>query len=153
MPEAIAKEPLAEIVCTASGRALSGPQGKLDAGHEARWIQAVLAREGVALDEIDMVLSGANGFTPIDTQYRAVVSALEVQIGRPVRHGAYKHLCGEFHAASAFGAAMAVGLVAGRVNPSALLAPNGDCRTVLLYTLSETGTRAITCLRRPERKV
>ncbi|MBT3191329.1 MAG: hypothetical protein HN341_02115 [Verrucomicrobia bacterium] len=150
MPEAHAESRLAELVCTATGRFFLTPEAHLDADREALWVEAILAEKGVSLDQIDLVLSGANGFAAVDDMYRAVVDALGARLGQSIRHGAYKHLCGEFQAASAFGMAVAVGLLTDRVSPSALLAPEGDCRVVVLYTLSESGTRAVTCIRRPE---
>jgi 3-oxoacyl-(acyl-carrier-protein) synthase len=150
-PETVARRPLAELVCTATGRFPRAADGGVDAHREALWIEQELAKANLTLGEVDLLLSGANGYAPLDDLYRSVVTALNASRGGDtLRHGAYKHLCGEYHAASAFGMALAVGLVGGRVSPAALLAPEGDCRVVLLYTLSETGTHALTCIRRVE---
>ena len=66
--------------------------------------------------------------------YSAVVAALSARAGRKLEHQTYKQLCGEFHAASAFGFSAALDLVR-----------NGR-RGVLLYTLSPRGAKAICCL-------
>ena len=43
--------------------------------------------------------------------YSAVAAALSARAGRTLEHQTYKQLCGEFHAASAFGFSVAVDLV------------------------------------------
>jgi hypothetical protein len=58
------------------------------------------------------------------------------RVGRVVEHQTYKQLCGEFHAASAFGFSVAV-----------KLANERQCG-VLLYTLSVRGGKAL-CLVQP----
>jgi 3-oxoacyl-(acyl-carrier-protein) synthase len=100
-----------------------------DAEHEADWIAAA-----VDLTAVDVILSGAKGSPALDANYAAVVAALSAHVGRPLEHQTYKQLCGEFHAASAFGFSVAVELVRqGR-------------RGVLLYTLSPRGAKAICCV-------
>ena len=140
---------LAEVSCISFGRYAVDDRAKIDADREALWIEGELASQGVSLSKIDMVLSGANGLPSLDDMYVAVMAALERRAGRRIRHGCYKHLCGEYHSASAFGMAMAVGLVSQSVAPEALLSSGGDCRTVLLYTLSGEGAHAMTCILRP----
>ena len=140
---------LAEVSCTAFGRFARNEQHEIDAAREAEWIENVLANQGVSLQQVDMVLSGANGRDSLDNMYVAVLTAIGQRAGGKIRHGCYKHLCGEYHTASAFGLVMAVGLVSGHVSPADLLASPGDCRVVLLYTLSPEGTRAITCVCQP----
>ena len=137
---------LAEVRCVSFGRFALDEQGKIAADAEAEWIEGELVNHGVSLKQIDMVLSGANGLPALDERYVAVVTALGRRAGRLIRHGGYKHLCGDYHTASAFGMAMAVGLVSQRVSPDAMLSSGGECRVVLLYTLSGEGTRAITCV-------
>lgn len=141
---------LAEIACIAFGRFAVEERSGIAAEQEAEWIERELADQGIDLKQIDLVLSGANGRPSLDAMYTAVVAALGRRAGREIRHGGYKHLCGEYHTASAFGMAMAVGLVSQRVAPEVLLSPGGDCRVVLLYTLSGEGTHAITCIARAE---
>ena len=100
-----------------------------DAEREADWIAAA-----VDLKSVDVVLSGAKGWPALDANYAAVAAALSKRAGRALEHQTYKQLCGEFHAASAFGFSVAVNLVRqGR-------------RGVLLYTLSPRGAKAICCV-------
>ena len=100
-----------------------------DAQREVDWIAAA-----VDLSAIDVILSGAGGWPALDSMYTAVASALSVRAGRKLEHQTYKQLCGEFHAASAFGFSVALD----RVRKSR--------RGVLLYTLSLRGGKAICCL-------
>jgi hypothetical protein len=102
-----------------------------DAQREADWIAAA-----VDLSAIDVVLSGAGGWPALDSMYAAVASALSSRAGHKLEHQTYKQLCGEFHAASAFGFSVALD----RVRKSS--------RGVLLYTLSLRGGKAICCLQR-----
>jgi len=144
-----ADDVLAEVSSVCTGRFATDEQGAIDATREADWIESVLARQGVALNQLDLILSGANGEVSLDKMYVNVVAAVERRAEKSIRHGCYKHLCGEYHAASAFGMAMAVGLVSGNVLPIDLHSSAGDCRFVLLYTLSSKGTRAMTCISKP----
>ncbi len=142
---------LAEICAVACGRFAMDAAGQIDSKNEATWIESRLAAHNIALSDIDMIISGANGEPVLDARYVAVVQALGRRSGAAnIRHGTYKHLCGDYHSASAFGMAMAVGVVSGHVSPKALLATDGACRLVLLYTLSDDGTRAMTCVRHME---
>jgi 3-oxoacyl-(acyl-carrier-protein) synthase len=100
-----------------------------DAGREADWIATSVDMTG-----IDVVLSGAKGWPTLDAKYAAVVVALSERVGRNLEHQTYKHLCGEFHSASAFGFSVAVDMVRrGR-------------HGVLLYTLSLRGGKAVCCV-------
>lgn len=100
-----------------------------DAEREADWIAS-----SVDLTAVDVVLSGAKGWPTLDAKYAAVIAALSARAGRTLEHQTYKQLCGEFHAASAYGFSVAVELMRqGR-------------RGVLLYTLSPRGAKAICCV-------
>ena len=70
---------------------------------------------------------------------QAVLAALATRAGRKLEHQTYKQLCGEFHAASAFGFSVAVKLV------------HQGQRGVLLYTLSPRGAKAVCCVQ-PENR-
>jgi hypothetical protein len=93
---------------------------------EADWIASA-----VELKAVDVFLSGAKGWPALDPCYESVVSALSLRAARPIAHQTYKQLCGEFHAASAFGFSVAVDLV------------RRGARGVLLYTLSLRGAKAL----------
>ena len=97
-----------------------------DAKREAEWIAA-----NVDLSKISVIMSGARGFRQLNPLYESVVTALNERGGKPLEHQTYKQLCGEFHAASAFGFSLAV-----------KLAQERQCG-VLLYTLSQHGAKAL----------
>ncbi|HEX7569248.1 MAG TPA: beta-ketoacyl-[acyl-carrier-protein] synthase family protein, partial [Verrucomicrobiae bacterium] len=112
-----------------------------DAGAEAKWMLETLARDGIAADEVDMILTGANGLRAPDEFYQAVAAAFSQPAGRTVLCGAYKQGCGEHHSASAFGFLTAIGLVRGEI------AAERVCKTVVLLTLSPSGTKGMCCVR------
>jgi 3-oxoacyl-[acyl-carrier-protein] synthase II len=122
VPEGAATAPLARVTTVRLGRY----RRPFDAEREADWIAAA-----VDLSEVDVVLSGAKGAPTLDPIYFAVVAALSARAGRTLEHQTYKQLCGEFHAASAFGFSVAVDLV------------RRGSRGVLLYTLSLRGAKAV----------
>jgi 3-oxoacyl-[acyl-carrier-protein] synthase I len=117
--------PLARVTTVRLGRY----RRPFDAEREADWIATA-----VDLTAVDVVLSGAKGWPALDAKYAAVVAALSAHAGRTLEHQTYKQLCGEFHAASAFGFSVAVELV------------RQGHRGVLLYTLSPRGAKAICCV-------
>jgi len=143
--------PLARVSAIRTGRCGTDP-GEFDAEAEARWIQETLERDGVSARDVDMLLTGANGWPPLDQMYRRVAEALSRRAGRRIAGGAYKQCCGEHHSASAFGFFTAIGLVRGEIAPAHCtgaadgLPVSGPCRTVVLYTLSPTGTKGMCCV-------
>jgi 3-oxoacyl-(acyl-carrier-protein) synthase len=141
-----AASPLAFVSAIRIGRA----ENK-NAGAEARWILQTLERDGIAAGEVDLLLTGANGLTEMDSFYRAVAAEISQLDGRDIVCGAYKHGCGEHHSASAFGFVTAVGLVRGEIAPEFCTADKmalpGACRTVVLFTFSPTGTKGMCCIR------
>jgi hypothetical protein len=112
-----------------TGVRLGRQRQPFDAGREADWIAASFDLTG-----IDIVLSGAKGWPALDAKYAAVVVALSKRAGRNLEHQTYKHLCGEFHSASAFGFSVAVDLA------------RQSRRGVLLYTLALRGGKAVCCV-------
>jgi hypothetical protein len=120
-----APTPLAHVTAVRLGRY----RRPFEAEREADWIAAA-----VDLATVDVVLSGAKGWPALDENYAAVVAALSARAGRTLEHQTYKQLCGEYHAASAFGFSVAVDLV------------RRSGRGVLLYTLSARGAKAICCV-------
>ncbi len=123
--EETATTPLARVTAVRLGRY----RRPFDAVREADWIASA-----VNLAAVDVVLSGAGSVPALDAHYRAVVTALGNLTGRALEHQTYKQLCGEFHAASAFGFSVAVE----RVRQTG--------RGVLLYTLSLRGAKALCCV-------
>jgi 3-oxoacyl-(acyl-carrier-protein) synthase len=122
-----------------------------DAEAEARWILQTLERDGIAAGDVDLLLTGANGLAKLDNFYRAIAGELSRLAGRNIACGAYKHACGEHHSASAFGFLTAVGLVCGEIAPELCTADKTAlttaCHTVVLFTISQTGTKGMCCIR------
>ena len=150
-----ADTPLAVVSGIGAGRALMRGHRDIDAAVEARWIEGILERDGLHLADIDMILTGADGWPPLDRMYEAVVDGVRQQTGRAVLHGTYKQFCGAHHSASAFGFGLAISLVRGELKPSRVLprpseadaAPNAaPCRRVLTYTLVPSGAKGLTCV-------
>lgn len=107
---------------------------------EADWIGETLARDGIAVGEVDVLLVGANGVRQTDARYESVAAALSRRACREIPCRAYKQACGEHHSASAFGFFVAVGLVRGEFGADVA------CRKVVLLTLSATGTKGMCCV-------
>jgi 3-oxoacyl-[acyl-carrier-protein] synthase II len=119
--------PLARVTAVKLGRY----RKPFDAAREADWIAAA-----VDLSKMDVFMSGAKGFRQLEPLYEAIALALPERAGKKLEHQTYKQLCGEFHAASAFGFSLAV-----------KLAHEKKCG-VLLYTLSLRGAKAL-CVVQP----
>ena len=144
-------EALAWISAIRTGRVAGKRDGSLDAEAEAEWLRETLEREGGSLSDVDLVLTGANGWPPGDGQYLAVADAVSRKLGREMPCGAFKQHCGEFPAASAFGFATAVALVRGELLSSQCGVHPGSgagrsCRRVVLYTISRSGTKGMCCV-------
>jgi 3-oxoacyl-[acyl-carrier-protein] synthase I len=118
-------KPLAHVTAVRLGRY----RRPFDPQREADWIETAVKLEG-----IEVIISGAGGWPALDPMYASVVSGLSARLGRPLEHVTYKHLCGEYPAASAFGFSLAVDRI------------RQGCRGVLLYTLSPGGAKAVCCL-------
>jgi len=120
-----AKGPLAKVTAIHLGRY----RRPFDPKREADWI---LSKADVGA--FDVVLSGAGGLPEFEPMYQALVTNLSGRAGKTLEHQTYKQLCGEFHAASAFGFSKALELV------------RQGKRGVLLYTLSLRGGKAMTLI-------
>ncbi len=144
---------LARLSSVHFGRFATRRGGLPEAEKEAVWIWETLERDGIPAASVDLLLTGASGWPPWDDAYREVASALSILCGHEVTVGAYKHVSGEHHSASAFGFFVALGLVRGEIEPALCLAglPSamtaaGRPRTVVLYTLSPGGSHALCCV-------
>jgi len=118
-----------------------GHSEKFDPETEARWIMETLQRDGISPAKVDHLLAGANGWKRWDDTYEAVSHAFSRLTGRAIQYSAYKQGCGEFYSASAFGLLAAVSLLRGEISPGN--AP----KSVVLLTLSPTGTKGMCCIR------
>jgi 3-oxoacyl-(acyl-carrier-protein) synthase len=140
--------PMARLEAVAIGRWTPNPAGRFDPGREAAWLRDTLRRHGVDPDAVDLLLTGAGGWRGFDPLYQAVAEAFSGTAARPCVRATYKHLCGEFNAASALGLAVAAGLVSGRLPAAGFYENSGDGsgswpRRVVVYTLARSGTRAM----------
>jgi len=102
-----------------------------DAVREADWIA-----ESVEFSKVQIIVSGAGGWREMDSRYDAVLGELSRRSGHAPSRETYKQESGESYSASAFGFAKAVALARSRQ------------ATVLLYTLSARGSKAL-CLIQP----
>jgi 3-oxoacyl-(acyl-carrier-protein) synthase len=115
--------------------------------HAGDFLESLLSSAGVRSSDVDLMLLGADGDNDLDAIYRGVGAELERRAGRKIPQGAFKHLCGDYRAASGFGFALSSLLLnSGRI-PAGLLGssqPISDVplRTVLLYNLSRSGVHS-----------
>ena len=123
-----ARAPLARVTAVRLGRY----RRPFDAEREVNWVGSA-----VDLSAADVVLTGAEGLAALDPLYAAFITALSARTSAKLEYQTYKQLCGEFHAASAFGFSLAVELV------------RRGARGVILYTLSVRGAKAVCCLQPP----
>ena len=130
------------------------PDGTFDAEAEARAIRDAIEQAGWQPRKAGAVLTGANGWSRTDERYRAVAQAFSRLVGRPVPCVGFKQWCGEFHSASALGFLAAIGLIRGdltlghlsRAEPLPAAFDPQPPTLVVLYTLSLSGVRAISCI-------
>ena len=132
----IATAPLAFVSAIRIGRS-----EKPDAVAEVNWILETLERDGIGPDEVDLLLTGAYGVPEQAEFYRALAAEFSRRIGHEVLLHGYQQVGGEHHSASAFGFLTAIGLVRGEI------AAARACKTVVLLTLSPTGTKGMCCIR------
>jgi 3-oxoacyl-(acyl-carrier-protein) synthase len=122
---------------------------RMDARHEVDFIERALCEVDAHVTDVDFLLLGANGDGPLDTAYAKVAQGLSSAVGRPLRWGVFKHLCGEYYTASAFGLAVAARMVReGHAPPGVEYAGPGCARerpisSVLLYCLSRAGYHSL----------
>jgi 3-oxoacyl-(acyl-carrier-protein) synthase len=125
VPATSAQNALARVTAVRLGRY----RRPFNVDREADWIA-----EAVDLGTVDTVLSGAGGWPTLDPLFESVFAALSKRAIRPLKHRTYKHRCGEFYAASAFGFVCALDRV------------RRGSRGVLLYTLGMNGAKALCCI-------
>ena len=95
-------------------------------------LQAFLAAHDVSISDIDLLVSGRNGDSNYVHFYDTVSHALPGVVELP-----FKHLCGEYETANAFGVWLAAAMIRAQKAPQQWFAAGtvfpGKYRTVLLY--------------------
>jgi len=120
--------------------------------HAGDFLEELLSDAGVQTSEVDLILSGANGDGRLDAVYLGVGAELERRSGKKIPQAAFKHLCGDYRAASGFGFAVAalclrLGRVPGGLWGQETHLPDGSVKTILLYQLSRSGVHSACLLR------
>jgi 3-oxoacyl-(acyl-carrier-protein) synthase len=138
-PGAVAA-PLARLVSVQA----RGPMQRsplLTASDELAFVEQALRDASTRLDQVGLVLMGANGDPALDDIYAEVAHSLCARTpGLGV--GVYRHLTGDFATASALGLELAVRAVAGRAVPSEVNIVEGSpglIERVLLYHVTSVG--------------
>jgi 3-oxoacyl-[acyl-carrier-protein] synthase II len=112
---------------------------------ELDFIAQSLRDTPVRLEEVDLLLLGANGDPALDAVYAEVASGLHARAPR-LAIAVYRHLTGDFATASALGFELAVRAVAGKVTPSqarVVLGTPGPLARVLLYHVTNAGYHSV----------
>lgn len=142
-PGTVDAEPLARIrLCRA--RPIAQP---VDPRREKDFIAAALGGIGVQLNDIQLLILGANGDSALDAVYAGVVEELRACVSEEPCVGVYKHACGEFCSAAALGVGLAVEAARSGAAPARLrcLGNWAVPKNVLVYHVSLTGYHSV-CL-------
>lgn len=140
-PGAVAT-PLARLV-SVQARGPLQRMPTLTASSELAFVEQALRDASTRLDEIGLVLMGANGDPALDEIYAQVAHGLRARAPK-LAVGVYRHLTGDFATASALGFELAVrvagGAMANEVHlVDGLLGPSGSIHRVLLYHVTSAG--------------
>jgi 3-oxoacyl-(acyl-carrier-protein) synthase len=112
----------------------------LEAGDELAFVERALRDAGTEIDDVGLVLLGANSDDALDATYAAVAQGLRARSPRPAV-GVYRHLTGDFATASALGLELAVRAVAAGSVPDEVRVVDGSpasVERVLLYHVSSS---------------
>lgn len=109
---------------------------RISGQEEARVVSAALTSWGTSLDEIDLLVIGANGDAQADDAYERVIESLAKGEPRRAAVRTFKGACGEFCAASAVGVAVAAQAVMKGEAKRALVygLPQGKYRSMILIS-------------------
>ncbi len=117
----------------------------LTATDEFAFVEQALRDADTSLDDVGLVLVGANGDPALDQIYAEVAHGLRAR-APGVAVGVYRHLTGDFATASALGFELAVRAVAGGTAPSEVHVVEGAPRSierVLLYHVTSAGYHSV----------
>lgn len=109
-------------------------------------LRFLLDEAGMSIDDVSAVMLGKNGDAVNDTVYETLRKRFFKKM--PVVY--YKHLCGEYSTASAFGCYVAVRLLQNRQMPESVLPTkplNGSIRSILLVNHSQSVNYSLVLLR------
>ena len=123
---------------------------EIDIRNEIDFIEQVVQESGIRMREVEFVLLGANGDSPLDHVYTDVKRKLSPLMRPGVAFGVYRQLCGEYCTASGVGLALAADTIRkGRLSPGIECVDEGGApsspNNVLLYNVSRTGYHSV-CL-------
>ncbi len=110
-------------------------------------VQAFLAENGLAIEDIDLIILGNNGDVTYDSYYHELATG----IFQNTAQACYKHLCGEFYTASSFGLWLACKIVKYQLVPDAVQLNDVkalNLNTVLLYNQYRGENHSFTLLRK-----
>jgi len=119
---------------------------KLKEGMElSQYIESRLKSSELSLNEIDLVLFGFNGDKDTDKYYHQIKDTLFINQD----HAYYKHYCGEFDTASAFGLWIATRIIKESIVPDTLIIGERKktaIKNVLLYNQDNNRNHTITVI-------
>jgi 3-oxoacyl-(acyl-carrier-protein) synthase len=140
----VAASPLARLAFVrARGPGQRAPA--LSAGSELTFVEQVVRDAEMRIEDLELVLLGANGDPALDAVYGEVAASLRAR-APSLAIAVYRHLTGDFATASALGFELAVRAVAGRALPGearVVLGAAGPCERVLLYHLTRAGYHSV----------
>lgn len=106
--------------------------GSLTQDETENFIKSAVNEAGIELDEISMVIGGMSGDHDLDAVYRL----LQNGILKNKTWAGFKHLCGEYHTASAFGVWLAAKMIKEQRIPEAVIYQGGqikEIKNILVY--------------------
>jgi len=136
--------PLARLV----GVRARGPLRRspaIEPAEEIAFVDQALLAAHTRLEDIGLVILGANGDAALDASYGAIAAGLRGRAPH-LGFGVYRHLTGDFATASALGFDLAVRAVAGRRVPGEVRVVEGSAGSVervLLYHLASNGYHSV----------
>jgi 3-oxoacyl-(acyl-carrier-protein) synthase len=97
------------------------------------FIESFLEREGMAINDINLLITGINGDEEYDKGYYRLTQGLF----KDVPPAFYKHLCGEYYTSSSFASWLAAGILKTQSCPESILLsnkkPSKEIKNILIY--------------------
>jgi len=119
----------------------------IDPREAGDFLALLMDSSGIKAAEVDLLLSGADGDSGLDSAYLGAGDELARRAGRVIPQGTYKQLCGDYRAASGFGFVLAALILRDGRIPAGLFMGRGNVvdspvKTILLYTISRSGVHS-----------